>query len=165
MLSAARKVADYFRNTPTAARALQAQQLDDEQRRILVENQTRWDSEFVALSRLSEEKDAVLAATNVLEKDGSNPPSLSVEDWQSLEKVLSYLAKAHHVSKRLQSRDLYLSECAPMMMTLCSSLALDLTLASMEWEISFLTTFQTSIQKRLTAWVCWLVRLIHSSSI
>ena len=46
----------------------------------------------MALSHLSEERDAVLAATNVLEKDGSNPPSLSVEDWQSLEKVLSYLA-------------------------------------------------------------------------
>ena len=146
MLSMARKVEDYFRNTPTAARALAAQQL--EERRILVENQTRWDSEFISLSRLHEQRDAIIAATTDL---GQGAPALEEDQWATLAQVLDVLSRVRHVSSRLQDRDLNLADCAPMIQTLINGLSVDDF--TEPWLASFIGILRTSLQNRFNKFI------------
>ncbi len=78
----------------------------------------RWDSEFIALSRLYEEKEALTAAASTL---GETCPMFADEQWDMVAQLLLTLNHVRHLSVQLQARNITYSDAVVMILTLRDS--------------------------------------------
>ena len=143
VLEKSRRLEDYFRNSPSAQRELEAQQVTAV--RILQENVTRWDSEFVAISRLYEQKDAIINVTSVLIAENLPVPPFGEEDWNVVAQLLLVLQLVRDVSLRLQSRCVTYSDVVVMLLTLRDS-----HLAHNEFDLEWLQAFKSILRTKIS---------------
>jgi hypothetical protein len=138
-----------FRNTATAQRVLEQEQDPNSKIRILQENVTRWDSEFIALERLYNCRAEIISATMTLDQETQTfqVQRLDDNDWTVIAKLLQLLTPVRERSLRLQNREAGFSDTVVMMLTLNNEV-LQTSNFDDEWVLEFKDTFRASIACR-----------------
>lgn len=124
MVSIARKIVGHFSHSTKAIKKLRAVQEEyNVPTHVLIQDvPTRWDSTYLMLDRLNEQRIAIQAVLPQLNVPVSSASELNTQQWILIEQVVKILKYFNDVTKALSENDVTLADAIPLANSLFKAL-------------------------------------------